>query len=297
MKLFFFVLQQTTKISLVLLLLIITSQFIGQARELDPMIYVSEARPTAGESVSEIRLLDPTVQNEIRLLRGSGLGIVTAQSLQNIVFVRHLDGALYTGILRLQQGQLQTVDEGSIYAPQLSPDGQWIAHKRANQQVYVMAVDGAHLRALNLACIDTDWAADSQSIACLRSKRNASQSEIVVLDLQSGAQRMLYQSNHHTTGFDWSPSGTQIVFTTADKRAFHVDLTADTLQQLNPDIAYTPPLKWSADGRWLLFIALLPQTEVPALHIMSGDGLIQHVLPQMGLKTYSGFDWLPFRSS
>lgn len=148
--------------------------------------------------------------------------------------------------------------------PAFSPDGERIAFRSEREPpgVYVMGATGENLRLVAGGAFHPSWSPDGREIAySLRGRdapdvRNATPSQIWVVNVESGAKRLLCEMDAMQPS--WSPHGARVAFwfmptsvgrsdvaTVPAAGGEPVVVTKDATTNWNP--------VWSPDGRYLYF--------------------------------------------
>lgn len=147
-----------------------------------------------------------------------------------------------------------------------SPDGEHIAFRsnRDPSGVYVMERTGENTRLLIAGCRHPSWSPDGKEIVCstgsqsLPTIRNPRPSSLWVVEVATGAKRVLYESDGMQPV--WSPQGNRIAFwymppssgrsevATISKDGGQIEVVAkDGASNWNP--------AWSPDGKFLYYVS------------------------------------------
>ncbi|HEV8203055.1 MAG TPA: protein kinase, partial [Pyrinomonadaceae bacterium] len=150
------------------------------------------------------------------------------------------------------------------YEASYSPDGKRLAFysNREPAGVYVMEATGENVRPLLPRCHHPAWSPNGKEIVCssvghgLPATRNVTPSSLLIVDVETGAQRKLCENDAMQPS--WSPNGSRITFwfnppsagrsdiATISKAGGEIEVvTSDGSTNWNP--------VWSPDGKFLYF--------------------------------------------
>ncbi|HEV2799965.1 MAG TPA: S9 family peptidase [Pyrinomonadaceae bacterium] len=130
-----------------------------------------------------------------------------------------------------------------------SPDGTKLLFGKArggdeNAQLYWMSPDGAQVRQLTdaprIRYNFGSWSADGRRISYASNKRNPNFFDIYVMDVESGAETLVYQQDGSNAAVAWSSDGRFIVVSRAsdtlslDNDLYLVELASKTVTHLTP---------------------------------------------------------------
>ncbi len=170
------------------------------------------------------------------------------------------------------------------YSPVWSHDGRLIAYRRAFTSTdgppgaYIVPSTGGRPRLVALG--SALWPASMRFSPDDKSLLGVSNSQLVVIDIASGAANTPTYTDNHAQAPDWSPDGRQIVYNRAfymtgqplDSAGIHVlDLSTGQDRPLssNGQVVGGTSARWSRDGSWIAFIDFsTPQ----AIRIIQPDG-------------------------
>lgn len=170
-----------------------------------------------------------------------------------------------------------------VAARQANPRPAWIAfvsHYDGQTDIWRMRTDGSHLEQLT----DTPtreyqlaWSPDASQIAFnVEVKPGSLYRTLNVLSVNSGEITPLPMERGDYDTPDWSPDGTQILFTnrTAEEhpnRQVNYSDMMGTLRVIDTTFAPNYAPKWSADGEWIYFAAGMARDPLN-LYRMRPDG-------------------------
>jgi TolB protein len=198
-----------------------------------------------------------------------------------------------------------TNEAGSLLFPSWSPDQEWIAFvdftspatnpacksliAPENAQgcnegaLYVMRPDGSEMRLLvDTIYLEADifnyfepynapaWSPDGQSIATLVGKE---QSDLLVVNVQTGEVNTLAESASKEHSPIWSPRGDQIAFVSerdGNTEIYVVSSNGSSLMNLTANAAFDLHPIWSPSGNLLAFLS--NRDGMIALYVISIDG-------------------------
>ena len=150
------------------------------------------------------------------------------------------------------------------YEASYSPDGKRIAFysNREPAGVYVMEATGENVRPLVPRCHHPSWSPDGKEIVCstvghsLPSTRNVTPSQLLIGNVETGAQRTLCENDAMQPS--WSPNGRRIAFWFNPPSAGRSDIatiarTGGGIEIVTKDASTNWNPVWSTDGRFLYF--------------------------------------------
>ena len=137
--------------------------------------------------------------------------------------------------LELQNSMVRKLAAGPAWDLHWSPDGKWIAfvadllqpddESRENEDIFVIPSDGGSPRLLTPGTprfrdTSPDWSSDSRRI--VYSSNETGFSNLMILDLQTGARRALTKGTVDNLSPEWSPNDTMIAYVRHESSLFHV---------------------------------------------------------------------------
>lgn len=167
----------------------------------------------------------------------------TLAFLLNITGVPQVYRADYPG-----QPPRQLTDFGEIVrSVSWSPDGAWLLFSMdeggsERTALYLLAPDGSSVRPLT-GYPDAihhfgGWSPDSRQIVYTANRRDRAYFDCYVLDVLTGEERCVLETQGHFQPCDWSPDGTQILLkeqvTGADEDLHVLELTTGCLRRVTP---------------------------------------------------------------
>lgn len=195
---------------------------------------------------------------------------------QTIYFSSRRSGGFEIYSININGDGLQrlTREIGSLYAPELSPNGEWIVYTNNGNGLWVMKPDGSNPHAITSSDdIDPTWSADGSMIAFASSRAGVRQLFIMNADGSN-----VYQvTNLKEMGgrSSWSPDGTRLAFYAGpfgDHNIYIVNVDGTGLVQLTNGGDNLGP-SWSADGNWIAFASFRDgNNEIYIIH-PDGTGL------------------------
>ncbi|MBI3210101.1 MAG: serine/threonine-protein kinase [Candidatus Solibacter usitatus] len=154
-----------------------------------------------------------------------------------------------------------TSPENRAERPSLSPDNDWLAFNSSgpNEAIFVMNVDGSHLKQLTSGRIGargSRWSPDGRRLALFS---NASGNrEISTVDRDgNGLQQVTFHTGLNVTWPVYDPSGTQLAYTIFGSGSYLLDLRRDWKSQQPKSLQYSgggeifSAWNWSPDGKRL----------------------------------------------
>jgi TolB protein len=164
-------------------------------------------------------------------------------------------------------GQFQLTRHGSLtMSPTVAQDGRlaYITYKGGAPEIWGQKKPGtAHVRLYPVGtqplgqCSAPTWSPDGKRLAFVQSDRRGN-SDIMVLDLDSGRVRRLTDSNCINTEPSWNPAGTQIAFTSDREGTPQVYLMEDdgsNVRRLTTEGNYNASPAWSPNGVMVAYVS------------------------------------------
>ncbi|HUG33816.1 MAG TPA: hypothetical protein VMJ90_03525, partial [Anaerolineales bacterium] len=183
--------------------------------------------------------------------------------------------------------QRLTRDLGSLYAPELSPNGELILFTNHGNGLWVMTPDGENPRPLTFRDdIDPTWSPDGSMIA-FASSRNGER-QLYVMNANGSNVSQVTDLNNMGGRSTWSPDGTRLAFYRGpfgDRNIFIINIDGTGLVRLTNGGDNLGP-SWSPDGNWIAFTSFRDgNNEIYIIH-PDGTGLTR-------LTNTSISDWQP----
>jgi TolB protein len=175
---------------------------------------------------------------------------------QTIYFSSRRSGGFEIYSINVNGGEMQrlTKNIGSLYAPQLSPNGDWIVFTNNGNGLWLMKPDGSSPHAITSADdIDPTWSADGSMIAFASSRAGARQ--LFVMNADGSNIRQVTNLPDMGGRSSWSPDGTKLAFYAGPKGDHNIHIiNADGtgLVKLTNGGDNLGP-SWSPDGNWITF--------------------------------------------
>lgn len=143
---------------------------------------------------------------------------------------------------------------GSLYAPELSPNGDWIVFTNEGNGLWVMKPDGANPHAITTSDdIDPTWSPDGSMIAFASSRAGTRQ--LFVMNADGSGIRQVTDLKDMGGRSSWSPDGTRLAFYAGpqgNRNIYIINVDGTNLVQLTNGGDNLGP-SWSPAGNWIAF--------------------------------------------
>lgn len=163
---------------------------------------------------------------------------------------------------------IQLTRYGSLtLSPTVAPDGRlaYVTYKGGYPEIWGQKKPGStHERLYPTAatgtqgsCYSPTWSPDGKRLAFTQSDRRGN-SDIVVLDAQTGRVRKLTDGGFINTEPSWNPAGTQIAFTSDREGAPQVYLMEEdgsNVRRLTSEGSYNASPAWSPNGAMIAYVS------------------------------------------
>lgn len=180
-----------------------------------------------------------------------------------------------------------TQKPGEYYAPELSPNGEWIVMSQEGEGLWVMKPDGTNLHSISdRDDIDPAWSPDGSMIAFASSRAGARQ--LFVMNTDGTNIRQVTNLDNMGGRISWSPDGARLAFyagPAANHNIFTIDLNGMNLTQLTHGGDNLAP-SWSPDGYWIAFTSFRDGNN--EIYVMHPDGT-----NLKNLTNHAASDWQP----
>ncbi|MCX6065368.1 MAG: hypothetical protein NT121_06395 [Chloroflexi bacterium] len=179
---------------------------------------------------------------------------------------------------------------GSLFAPELSPDGQqtvFTNDSAGKQGIWIMNADGDAPHAItDQNDIDPTWSPDGSMIAFASSRPGMRQ--LFTMNADGSNIRQVTKLDKMGGRSTWSPDGTKLAFyagSTNDHNIFVINVDGTELRQLTQAGDNLGP-SWSPDGNWIAFTSFRDGNN--EIYIIHPDGT-----QQVRLTNNLISDWQP----
>lgn len=160
---------------------------------------------------------------------------------------------------------------GALYAPELSPNGEWIVFTKHGDGLWKMRPDGSGVqRITNKDDIDPAWSPDGSMIAFASSRAGARQ--LFVMNADGSNVRQVTDLTNMGGRNTWSPDGAKLAFyrgPQGDRDIYVINVDGTGLVKLTDGGDNLAP-SWSPDGNWIVFTSFRDGNN--ELYIIHPDG-------------------------
>lgn len=167
--------------------------------------------------------------------------------------------------------QKLTKNIGALYAPELSPNGEWIIFTKNGDGLWLMKPDGSNAHRLtNKDDIDPSWSPDGSMISFASSR--AGERQLFVMNADGSNIRQVTDLNNMGGRNTWSPDATKLAFyrgPQGDRNIFIINVDGTGLERLTDGGDNLGP-SWSPDGNWIVFTSFRDGNN--ELYIIHPDG-------------------------
>ena len=164
--------------------------------------------------------------------------------------------------MNLSTGQVTQLTDnlGILKAPEISPDGKWIAFNRGTaddkEQIWLMERDGTNPHQIYKRGWDPTWSPDGKQI--LFASDIGGLNQLYVINVDGSGLRKVTNFDSLRGRSDWSPDGAWMVTYNGpawqrELFIFRPDFT--DLRQLSPKGGNSQGPSFSPDGKWVVFTA------------------------------------------
>jgi Tol biopolymer transport system component len=157
-----------------------------------------------------------------------------------------------------------TEDLPDSFAPNWSPDSEWIAfasESEGDYEIYAARVDGSErVRLTNDPAFDLDpsWSPDGKKLAFISDRHNGDR-KVYVMNVDGSGIMRLTDITGEARFPQWSPSGGELAFV-LDDSLWLMNADGSNQRKVSGTVQVASFLapRWSPDGRWVLFTGRKP---------------------------------------
>jgi len=212
-----------------------------------------------------LRRIAHTISDDLVARLTGERGVATSR----IVFVRQLSPGV-KDIFQLDRdgaSLLQLTDHKSLtLSPTIASDGRiaYMTYKGGAPEIWgQLRAGGPQVKIYPRSgspaghCFAPTWSPDGKRMALVQGDRRGN-SDIVILDVESGRVRRLTDSNCINTEPSWNPAGTQLAFTSDREGTPQVYLMEDdgsNVRRLTHEGGYNASPSWSPNGSMIAYVS------------------------------------------
>ena len=192
---------------------------------------------------------------------------------ETVYFVSRQTGGfeIYSMSIKGKDLQRLTKNIGSLYGPELAPDGKRIVFANYGNGVWTMKSDGENPHAISFRDdIDATWSPDGSMIAFASSRTG--QRQLYVMNANGSDVRQVTDLNNMGGRSTWSPDSTRLAFyrgPAGDHDIYVINIDGTDLHRLTHGGDNLGP-SWSPDGNWIAFTSFRDGNN--EIYIMHPDG-------------------------
>lgn len=252
--------------------LLITTLAKSAAGDVEVVLQVVDVKP--GKPVfnkkytgreAALRRIAHTIADDLVARLTGERGVATSR----IVFVRQL----FPGVKDIFQvdrdgaNLVQITDHKSLtLSPTVAPDGRiaYMTYKGGTPEIWgQVKVGGPHVKIYPRSgspeghCFAPAWSPDGKRLVLVQGDRRGN-SDIVVLDVETGRVRRLTDSNCINTEPSWNPAGTQIAFTSdreGTPQVYLMEEDGSNVRRLTFEGSYNASPAWSPNGSMVAYVS------------------------------------------
>jgi Tol biopolymer transport system component len=275
----------------------------------------ASGHPDRGRSVVSANLIDcacydifrvrPDGTHRVLLSSGGSRDLEDVSGDLSRILFQHYVGVLETSTIT---GAAKRKLAGSLGSPtgggRFSPDGTEVAYTlttaacRGATSVHIVRVDGANDRTAVPECAapgDLAWSPDGRQLAYVRISSGQDRrlpSQLVVVDLADGVERVLARAPGPIDYLRWSPTGDRIAYVAGGRSLMLHLVRADGSKDIA--IASGTAPTWSPDGRLLEYSWTRGNRNPVRIAVIARNGTHNHVLDLRAEDGYGqGVGWSP----
>jgi len=228
--------------------------------------------------VDQICLMNANGTNRTQLTNFPATAFYPSISLDGntVYFSSHKSGNFEIYSISVDGGDANKLTDniGSLYGPELSPNGEWIVFANKGKGLWLMRTNGNKPHPLtDRDDIDPTWSPDGLMIAFASSRAGARQ--LFVMNADGTNIHQVINLDNMGGRSTWSPDGTRLAFyrgPKGDRNIYIINVDGSGLVQLTHGGDNLGP-SWSPDGNWIAFTSFRDgNNEIYIIH-PDGTGL------------------------